>query len=84
MQGNIRRRWTTWLYRIDFGKIEGKRWQIEKGGYKKEADKALADVLSEAGEGKILSLTDLWLRVKGLKRLQSPVGNCPIRNGLNL
>lgn len=35
MQGNIRRRWTTWLYRIDFGKIEGKRRQIEKGGYKK-------------------------------------------------
>ena len=80
MQGNIRRRWTTWLYRIDFGKIEGKRWQIEKGGYKKEADKALADVLSEAGEGKILSLTDLWLRVKVLKRLQSSAGNCQIRN----
>mgnify|MGYP004460738013 FL=1 len=37
-------------------------------------------ILSEAGEGKILSLTDLWLRVKVLKRLQSSAGNCQIRN----
>lgn len=79
MQGSVRKRGTTWSYRIDFGKIDGKRRRIEK-----EADKALADALSEAGEGKILSLTDLWLRVKGLKRLHSSVGNCPIRNGLNL
>ena len=47
MQGSVRKRGTTWSYRIDFGKIDGKRRQIEKGGYKnkKEADKALADAL---------------------------------------
>lgn len=48
MQGSVRKRGTTWSYRIDFGKIDGKRRQFEK-----EADKALADALSEAGEGKI-------------------------------
>ena len=47
MQGSVRKRGTTWSYRIDFGKIDGERRQIEKGGYKnkKEADKALADAL---------------------------------------
>lgn len=47
MQGSVRKRGTTWSYRIDFGKLDGKRKQIEKGGYKtkKEADKALADAL---------------------------------------
>lgn len=47
MKGSVRKRGTTWSYRIDFGKIDGKRNQIEKGGYKtkKEADKALNDVL---------------------------------------
>ena len=34
MQGSVRKRGTTWSYRIDFGKIDGKRRQIEKGGYK--------------------------------------------------
>ncbi len=47
MKGSVRKRGTTWSYRIDFGKVDGKRNQIEKGGYKtkKEADKALNDVL---------------------------------------
>lgn len=48
MKGSVRKRGTTWSYRIDFGKsADGKRNQIEKGGYKtkKEADKALNDVL---------------------------------------
>ena len=42
MQGSVRKRGTTWSYRIDFGKIDGKRRQIEKGGYKnkKEAEQA--------------------------------------------
>ena len=48
MKGSVRKRGTTWSYRIDFGKFDdGKRNQIEKGGYKtkKEADKALTDAL---------------------------------------
>ena len=47
MKGSVRKRGTTWSYRIDFGKIDGRRNQIEKGGYKtkKEADKALTDAL---------------------------------------
>ena len=32
MQGSVRKRGTTWSYRIDFGKIDGKRRQLEKGG----------------------------------------------------
>lgn len=34
MKGSVRKRGTTWSYRIDFGKIDGRRNQIEKGGYK--------------------------------------------------
>lgn len=34
MQGSVRKRGTTWSYRIDFGKLDGKRKQIEKGGLK--------------------------------------------------
>ena len=47
MKGSVRKRGTTWSYRIDFGKVNGKRHQIEKGGYKtkKHADKALNDAL---------------------------------------
>ena len=48
MNGSIRKRGKTWSYRIDFGKTkDGKRNQIEKGGYKtkKEADKAMNDAL---------------------------------------
>ena len=48
MKGSVRKRGNTWSYRVDFGKsADGKRNQIEKGGYKtkKEADKALNDVL---------------------------------------
>ena len=35
MQGSVRKRGTIRSYRIDFGKIDGERRQIEKGGYKK-------------------------------------------------
>lgn len=48
MKGSVRKRGSTWSYRIDFGKTsDGARNQIEKGGYrtKKEADKALTDAL---------------------------------------
>ena len=38
MQGSVRKRGTTWSYRIDFGKLDGKRKQIEKGGYKGYSD----------------------------------------------
>jgi len=35
MKGSVRKRGNTWSYRIDFGKLDnGKRNQIEKGGYK--------------------------------------------------
>ena len=34
MQGSVRKRGTTWSYRIDFGKIDGKRRQIEKVCYR--------------------------------------------------
>lgn len=34
MKGSVRKRGTTWSYRIDFGKIDGKRNQIEKGAIK--------------------------------------------------
>ena len=35
MKGSVRKRGNTWSYRVDFGKsADGKRNQIEKGGYK--------------------------------------------------
>lgn len=47
MKGSIRKRGKSWYYRIDLGFIDGKRKQVEKGGYKteKEATKAMQDVL---------------------------------------
>ena len=47
MKGSVRKRGSTWSYRIDLGRMDGKRNQIEKGGFrtKREADKALTDAL---------------------------------------
>lgn len=47
MQGSVRMKGKTWSYRIDLGKINGKRNQIEKSGYKteREAQKAMNDVI---------------------------------------
>lgn len=52
MQGSIRRRGTTWSYRIDFGKIDGKRRQIEKGGYKKRLTRHLQMLYRRQAKGK--------------------------------
>lgn len=47
MKGSVRQRNKTWYYRIDLGKIDGKRNQIEKGGFptQKAATKAMNDVI---------------------------------------
>ncbi len=47
MKGSVRKRGTTWSYRVELGVIQGRKNQIERGGYrtKKEAEKALNDVL---------------------------------------
>lgn len=47
MKGSVRKKGATWSYRIDLGRMDGKRNQIEKGGFrtKREADKALTDAL---------------------------------------
>lgn len=47
MQGSFRKRGTTWSYRIELGAINGKRNQIERGGFntKREAVKAMQDVI---------------------------------------
>ena len=49
MTGGVRKRGSTWSYYFDLGKIDGKRKKKEKGGFrtKKEAEKALADAMSE-------------------------------------
>ena len=52
MQGSVRKRGTTWSYRIDFGKIDGKRRQIEKGGYKNKKEALKKQLLQN---GKIFS-----------------------------
>ncbi len=36
MKGSVRKRGSTWSYRIDFGKIDGKRNQIEKAVTKRK------------------------------------------------
>lgn len=33
MQGSVRKKRDKWTYRIDVGYIDGKRKQIEKGGF---------------------------------------------------
>lgn len=47
MKGSVRLKGKTWSYRIDLGKVNGKRKQIEKSGYKteREAVKAMNDVI---------------------------------------
>jgi len=68
MQGSVRKRGKTWSYRIDIGKIDGKRKQKEKGGFrsKKEAQHALNIALNElnyAGkifENKKITLQELY------------------------
>ena len=47
MKGSVRLKGKTWSYRIDLGKVDGKRKQIEKSGYKteREAVKAMNDVI---------------------------------------
>ena len=47
MKGSVRKRGKTWSYRVDLGKIDGVRNQVEKGGYKteREATKAMNDVI---------------------------------------
>lgn len=55
MRGSVRLKGKTWSYRIDLGKIDGKRNQIEKSGYKteREALRAMNEVIhryNETGE----------------------------------
>lgn len=48
MKGSVRKRKNNaWSYRIDLGYVDGKRRQVEKGGFKseREATKAMQDVL---------------------------------------
>lgn len=48
MKGSVRKRKNNaWSYRVDLGIVDGKRKQVEKGGFKteREATKAMQDVL---------------------------------------
>lgn len=49
LNGSVRKKGATWSYRIDLGKIDGKRKQIERSGYKteKEANAALSEAIYE-------------------------------------
>lgn len=49
MRGSVRKKGSTWSFRVDLGKIDGKRKQIERSGFKteKEANTALSEVLNE-------------------------------------
>ena len=49
LNGSVRKKGATWSFRIDLGKIDGKRKQIERSGYKteKEANAALSEVIHE-------------------------------------
>ena len=47
MKGSVRKIYNNaWSYRIDLGFVDGKRKQVEKGGFKteREATKAMQDV----------------------------------------
>ena len=49
MKGSIRKRKkNAWSYRIDLGFVDGKRKQVEKGGFKteREAVKAMQEAVS--------------------------------------
>lgn len=52
LKGSVRKKGATWSYRIDLGKINGKRKQIERSGFKteKEANFALSEVINEYGK----------------------------------
>ena len=48
MKGSVRKRYNNaWSYRIDLGFVDGKRKQVERGGFKteREAVKAMQDAL---------------------------------------
>lgn len=47
MKGSVRLKGKTWSYRIDLGKVDGKRKQVEKSGYKteREALRAMNEVI---------------------------------------
>ena len=48
MKGSVRKRYnSSWSYRVDLGIVDGKRKQVEKGGFKSEREvaKAMQDVL---------------------------------------
>lgn len=49
MQGSVRKRGALWSYRIDVGVVDGKRKQMERGGFKtkKEAQQALNNAINE-------------------------------------
>jgi ATP-dependent helicase/nuclease subunit A len=49
MQGSVRKKGDSWYYRIDLGKVDGKRTQIERygGRRKQDADKALRNALKQ-------------------------------------
>lgn len=49
MKGSVRKKGATWSFRIDLGKIDGKRKQIERSGFKteREANAALSEVIHE-------------------------------------
>ena len=47
--GSVRLRGKTWSYRVDLGKVDGKRKQIERSGFRtqKEAVKAMQEILAQ-------------------------------------
>lgn len=49
LNGSVRKKGATWSFRIDLGKIDGKRKQIERSGYKteKEANAALSETIND-------------------------------------
>jgi integrase len=56
MKGSVRKRGKTWYYTVDLPRINGKRKQKTKGGFKtkKEAEKALALVLADIERGEYI------------------------------
>lgn len=68
MQGSVRKKRDKWTYRIDVGYIDGKRKQVEKGGFltKKEAVAAMNDAIflfnhtGDYAENKEISFDELF------------------------
>lgn len=58
MRGTVRKRGKSWSYIFDIGKVDGKRKQKEKGGFrtKKEAEKALQEAIINFDNGFVDSL----------------------------